>query len=175
MCDFQAKICAPSLWNRNSRAWNRNSRAWNRNSEGWNCNSRGWNRTLKAWNRNSKGLEYAPEAWNCDSSLWNCDSKGKECDSKPLERNSKPLDRAPEGFCRTGLGQYREWSRVGRMCISCARPRTLMVLTITVRGANTYAQAARHRLIYDSRRLVVVQLECERCRNSQDLYFALAV
>ncbi|HYX43349.1 MAG TPA: hypothetical protein VE821_16705, partial [Pyrinomonadaceae bacterium] len=42
-------------------------------------------------------------------------------------------------------------------------------------GRRTYTQAARHGLIYDSQRLVVIQLECERCRNSQDLYFALAV
>lgn len=42
-------------------------------------------------------------------------------------------------------------------------------------GRRDYAQAGRQGLIYDGRRLVVVQLECATCRNSQDLYFALAV
>ena len=36
-------------------------------------------------------------------------------------------------------------------------------------------ESARQGLIYDEQRLVVVQLECEGCRDSQDFYFALAV
>ncbi|HYY95499.1 MAG TPA: DUF3857 domain-containing transglutaminase family protein [Pyrinomonadaceae bacterium] len=42
-------------------------------------------------------------------------------------------------------------------------------------GRRACGEAARQGLIYDEQRLVVVQLECERCRNSQDFYFALAV
>ncbi len=42
-------------------------------------------------------------------------------------------------------------------------------------GQRTYDEAARHGLRYDDRRLVVVQLQCARCRNNQDLYFAPAV
>ena len=42
-------------------------------------------------------------------------------------------------------------------------------------GQRTYDVAAQHGLRYDDRRLVVVQLECARCRNNQDLYFAPAV
>lgn len=42
-------------------------------------------------------------------------------------------------------------------------------------GQRTYGEAARHGLRYDDRRLVVVQLQCARCRNHQDLYFAPAV
>jgi transglutaminase-like putative cysteine protease len=42
-------------------------------------------------------------------------------------------------------------------------------------GGRTYAEAARQGLTYDGQRLVVVQLECKRCRNSQHVYFAFAV
>jgi transglutaminase-like putative cysteine protease len=42
-------------------------------------------------------------------------------------------------------------------------------------GRRSCGEAARQGLIYDEQRLVVVQLECERCRNSQDFYFAFAV
>ncbi|HZT59715.1 MAG TPA: DUF3857 domain-containing transglutaminase family protein [Pyrinomonadaceae bacterium] len=42
-------------------------------------------------------------------------------------------------------------------------------------GRRACGESARQGLIYDEQRLVVVQLECERCRNSQDFYFALAV
>jgi transglutaminase-like putative cysteine protease len=42
-------------------------------------------------------------------------------------------------------------------------------------GRRGCGESAREGLIYDEQRLVVVQLECERCRDSQDFYFALAV
>ncbi len=42
-------------------------------------------------------------------------------------------------------------------------------------GQRAYGEAARHGMRYDERRLVVVQLQCARCRNNQDLYFAPAV
>lgn len=42
-------------------------------------------------------------------------------------------------------------------------------------GRRACGESARQGLIYDEQRLVVVQLECERCRSSQDFYFALAV
>ncbi|HST52568.1 MAG TPA: DUF3857 domain-containing transglutaminase family protein [Pyrinomonadaceae bacterium] len=42
-------------------------------------------------------------------------------------------------------------------------------------GRRECGESARQGLIYDDERLVVVQIECERCRNSQDFYFALAV
>jgi transglutaminase-like putative cysteine protease len=42
-------------------------------------------------------------------------------------------------------------------------------------GRHAFGESARQGLVYDEQRLVVVQLECERCRDSQDFYFALAV
>jgi primosomal protein N' len=42
-------------------------------------------------------------------------------------------------------------------------------------GRRACGESARQGLIYDEQRLVVVQLECGRCRDSQDFYFALAV
>lgn len=42
-------------------------------------------------------------------------------------------------------------------------------------GRRTCAPAGRQGLIYDDRRLVVVQLECDSCRHNQDMYFAPAV
>jgi hypothetical protein len=42
-------------------------------------------------------------------------------------------------------------------------------------GRRTCGVASRQGLVYDERHLVVVHVECERCRRTQDFYFALAV
>jgi transglutaminase-like putative cysteine protease len=41
-------------------------------------------------------------------------------------------------------------------------------------GRRTCGVASRQGLVYDERRLVVVHVECERCRATQDFYFTLA-
>ena len=42
-------------------------------------------------------------------------------------------------------------------------------------GRRTCGVASRQGLVYDDRRLVVVHVECERCRATQDFYFTVAV
>jgi hypothetical protein len=41
-------------------------------------------------------------------------------------------------------------------------------------GRRTCGVASRQGLVYDDRRLVVVHVQCERCRATQDFYFTVA-